>query len=372
MSKAWIRGMGLKTGLGLGVRRNFSAMEAGLTGIETFPTNLSVSLWPEQRELWHRENCLGCSKIFDAVVDEVLQEAVPANFDWSNPRTCLWVATTKDNIFNLERDLRLGHQAQNDARLGATASRLATRHSLRGHVQTISTACASGSIALGLAAEAIRQGRCDQAIVLGVDAVSSFILEGFASFHAISATPCRPFDRDRNGLSPGSAAAAMVLSNTPGDAPVYVGAWASSNDANHVTGPSRDGLPLALCLNKVFAQDGEKPHCILAHGTGTPYNDAMEAKAFLKVYEDAQPQLCCIKGNVGHCMGAAGVVEGVMAAEMILQNRVLPIWGLLNCEDPQLNPVLIAGQTLKGKGVVSCNSGFGGINAAVSFWRAEG
>ena len=361
--------MGLKTGLGSGVTQHFSAMEAGLTGIQTFPTNLSVSLWPEQKDLWAKHSRLGSAEIFEAAIDEVLQEALPPQFDWTHPRTFLFVATTKDNIFRLEEDGRLGREPSNDARLGASAARLAQRHGITGQVQTISTACASGSIALGLAAEAIRLGRCDQAVILGVDAVSSFILEGFASFNAISPEPCRPFDRDRTGLSPGSAAAAMWISKDAGELGVEVGAWASSNDANHVTGPSRDGHPLAQCLEKTFALDGARPQCIMAHGTGTPYNDAMESKAFVKVYGPAKPQLCCIKGHVGHCMGAAGVVEGILAAEMIRQNRVLPIRGLLHSEDAQLNPIIASGQALLGQGVVSCNSGFGGINAAVSFWR---
>ncbi len=115
------------------------------------------------------------------------------------------------------------------------------------------------------------------------DLISSFIYSGFQSFQAISPNPCRPFDADRDGISLGEAAATVILSanKTPGS--ILLGGGSVSNDANHISGPSRTGEELFLAISSALKQSGtsnDEIDFISAHGTATRYNDEMEAKAF--------------------------------------------------------------------------------------------
>ena len=144
---------------------------------------------------------------------------------------------------------------------------------------------------------------------------------------AIDPRGCRPFDRDRCGLSPGEAGAAIVLVRERTRAPSgdHIRGWGSSNDANHMTGPSRDGSGLALAIRAALRSAGLQPEeidYVNAHGTGTPYNDAMESQPrFTTCSATACPPFSGLKGMFGHTLGAAGVVETI-ACVLAMQERV--------------------------------------------------
>jgi 3-oxoacyl-(acyl-carrier-protein) synthase len=192
----------------------------------------------------------------------------------------------------------------------------------------------------------------------------------------MSERPCRPFDAARDGLSVGEGAAAVLLTSDAGSvrsAPWALQGWGSSNDANHITGPSRDGSGLALAMRRALHTAGVAPgqiEYLSAHGTGTVYNDAMEAKAFAAVFGSDSPPVSSVKGYIGHTMGAAGLVEAVLCTHVIAQGLIPATLGL---EDVGVDePLRLLSRHLDARvdRALSVNSGFGGVNAAVVIGRA--
>lgn len=234
----------------------------------------------------------------------------------------------------------------------------------------ISNACVSGVMGIIHGTNLIRSGMYDHALVIGIDFATDFILDGFESLHAMSADLCRPFDAKRTGINLSDAIAAVWLSkdkssNEKGDFEVLGGA--SANDANHISGPSRTGEGLYRSVSDALRQSGvalEEIGYINAHGTGTMYNDEMESIAFDRLGMGKIP-VNSLKGYFGHTLGAAGVLETVLAMEQVskgklLANRLLSEKGvsgdinlLANIEASQ-SPVFL-----------KTSSGFGGINSSI-------
>jgi 3-oxoacyl-(acyl-carrier-protein) synthase len=229
---------------------------------------------------------------------------------------------------------------------------------------TVSNACASGAQAAIEAAELIQDGEAGHALALGVDALTPFVAQGFASLEAVSGAGARPFDAARDGLSPGEAAAGVLLA--PDGPGARILAWGCSNDANHISGPSRDGSGLALAITRALRGiDPSRVRAICAHGTGTRYNDAMEAKAFRAVFGDPPP-VFGVKGALGHTMGAAGMLELMLSAEVARTGVVPPTTGCSQiAEDCPLGVVIDRPREVGAGLVLSTNSGFGGMNTAV-------
>ncbi|HEY2952232.1 MAG TPA: beta-ketoacyl-[acyl-carrier-protein] synthase family protein, partial [Verrucomicrobiae bacterium] len=208
-------------------------------------------------------------------------------------------------------------------------------------------------------------------LVLGVDHLSAFVVAGFTALKAIDPNGCRPFDRDRCGLSPGEASAAMVLVRAdyaPRSA-ITINGWGGSNDANHLTGPSRDGSGLALAIRRALDAAGLQPHDIEyvnAHGTGTPYNDAMESLAMHAVFGEQCPPMSGSKRMLGHTLGAAGVVETILCA-LAMQERLLPgTPGLTVPAKGAPASLLREPRSVAGLNhVLKLNTGFGGVNGAL-------
>jgi 3-oxoacyl-(acyl-carrier-protein) synthase len=289
-------------------------------------------------------------------------------------RVALVLSTTKANIAALER-LSDGRSCSEAARRHLQAdlltADLAAEHGVRGPVQTVSVACVSGLIALMQGAKIIQRGLADAALVVGVDHLSAFVVAGFTALKAIDPEGCRPFDRDRCGLTPGEAGAAVVLTRAELlDQPaVEIAGWGSSNDANHMTGPSRDGSGLAqsirAALNSAKLTAAEIEY-VNVHGTGTPYNDAMEAAALRTVFGETCPPVSGLKGMLGHTLGAAGVVETI-ACVLAMQERILP--GTPRLSNPaELMPPSLLKEPRPAKQlnrVLKLNTGFGGVNGAL-------
>lgn len=282
-------------------------------------------------------------------------------------RRALVLATTKAEIdqWELQRAMRVAPQ-DNGVVPSEMARELAARLGIAGQVLCVSTACCSGAQAVIEAAEMLEDGDCDEAVVIGADALSLFIEHGFGALQAVSQSGARPFDAARDGLTLGEAGAAVVLRRGAGAA-ALVG-WGSSNDANHISGPSRDGSGLALAIERALrGLDKSRVVAICAHGTATRYNDAMEAHAFHRVFGERVPPVFSIKGSLGHTLGAAGVLELLVSARCA-QDRLAPPTARFerqSPEEPPLDVVHIKPRPLAGGCVLSTNSGFGGMNTAL-------
>jgi 3-oxoacyl-(acyl-carrier-protein) synthase len=292
----------------------------------------------------------------------------------SPERTGLVLSTTKANIEALERlsDGRpCSATAQRHLQSDLLAADLATEFDARGPVQNISNACVSGLVALMQGAKLIQRGAADAVFIGGVDHLSAFVVAGFTALKAIDPEGCRPFDQNRRGLSPGEAGAAIMLvrGDLAPQSSIKIRGWGSSNDANHMTGPSRDGAGLAqairAALNTAQLQPAQIDY-VNAHGTGTPYNDAMESAALRTIFGENIPPVSGVKSMLGHTLGAAGVIETI-ACVLAMQENFLPGTPRLNTIAEGLPASLVKAPRPAPnlKHVLKLNTGFGGVNGAL-------
>ena len=286
-------------------------------------------------------------------------------------RTGLVLASTKAEIGHLER-LAAGEEAGRRHNPYELARDLAEALGLAGPVMTVSNACASGLIAIVQAARLLRRGDAEMVVVVGVDVLAEFILAGFSALNALSPLACRPFDAERDGLSLGEGAAAVLLTLAPRRDDTILGevaGWGVTNDACHITAPSRTGAGLEAAIVGALASAGVEPgdiHCINGHGTATVYNDAMEAKAVYRVFGRGMPPLSSMKGYFGHTLGAAGVIEVALTLRSMREGVVPACLGLRTLGVDA--PVHVPTEHLRVprlSNALSIKSGFGGVNAAL-------
>jgi len=265
--------------------------------------------------------------------------------------------------------------AQRQIQPAFLAADLAAANQIAGPVQCVSAACISGLLAIQQGVALIRRGLADLVFVAGVDLVSEFVLAGFTALKSLDPEGCRPFDKTRVGLSLGEGAGAVVLARRDllaGQA-VLVTGWGTSNDANHLTGPSRDGAGLALAISRALARAGAAPGSIdyvNAHGTGTPYNDAMESLALRTVFGERVPPFSSSKGLLGHTLGAAGILETILCLAA-LETRMLPGTPRLRERDPVAPESLVhePRPADRLRRILKINCGFAGTNAALVLER---
>jgi len=238
--------------------------------------------------------------------------------------------------------------------------------------QTVSAACASGTVALIQAGKRIISGASEVVIVVGIDLLSKFVIAGFDALKGLSSTPCRPFDRDRDGLSLGEGIGVIVVASQQfaGENELKtlarVSGWGVSCDATHITAPCRHGSGLQRVLTLATENGTIRVGAVNAHGTGTRYNDAMEMTAFRNFWPQTPP-IHSIKGAVGHCLGAAGVIEAALSIHSLRHGCIPPTVGL---EQEESLTGKLSGRVpfpLERPSILSCNSGFGGINAGILF-----
>ncbi|MCL7487573.1 MAG: beta-ketoacyl synthase [Desulfobulbaceae bacterium] len=238
--------------------------------------------------------------------------------------------------------------------------------------QTVSAACASGTVALIQAARQIKTEISECILIVGVDVLSSFVMTGFDVLKALSPGPCTPFDKNRNGLSLGEGMGVVIMCSESYAAAhqlqvqATIESWGISCDATHITAPSRSGSGLIRVVEQATRNKTIPVGAINAHGTGTVYNDAMEMTAFHACW-DHQPPFHSVKGAIGHCLGAAGVIEAAIALRSLERGIIPPSVGYREGEAPAGTISGSSSQPLFFPTILACNSGFGGINAGIIF-----
>lgn len=268
--------------------------------------------------------------------------------------TILVVATTKGDISGLL-------DPPGEVALGPFLSRIRRALGHDGYAELVSCACASGTAAIARAVDLLTLGRGKRAVVIGFDMLDRFVVAGFSHLGASSPTGARPFDDDRDGMTVGEAAAAILLTidNLPG---IRVTGTGLSGDARTILRPAEDGSGLVLAMKRAIATLNGPIDAICVHGTGTPANDAMEHAAFLEFFGTVPP-VFGIKGATGHTLGAAGVVETI-ACVLALSDEYLPPTTGYRKGSAGLD-VTETARAGKISRILNVNSGFGGINAAV-------
>jgi 3-oxoacyl-[acyl-carrier-protein] synthase II len=249
-----------------------------------------------------------------------------------------------------------------------------------GPICIISNACASGANAVGHAFELIRTGRSTQVLTGGYDALCQLTFAGFDSLQALSATPCRPFDERRDGLSLGEGAAILALESLEhaqqrgAEILGEITGYAAATDIHHLTQPHPQGDAALATMTAACAQArvtaGDVDY-VNAHGTATPQNDSTEAAAINRWANSHASNLnvSSTKACVGHLLGAAGTVEALVCV-MSLRGQWLPPEPTLEKVDPKCAfQIVRKPMDRKVVSVISNSFGFGGANATLVFRR---
>lgn len=287
-----------------------------------------------------------------------------------DPRTIFVISSTKGNIDLLEEGKKNEFELDR-VYLWKMADVISNHFGNPNKPVIICNACVSGSVAIMTAARMISAGLYDHAIVTGGDVISEFVISGFMSFQALSPGPCKPFDANRTGLSLGEGCGTLILtadlSKTGTEVQVAYLGGAASNDANHISGPSRDGEGLYLSIASALAEANLSPadlDYISAHGTATPYNDEMESLALTWAGLENVP-VNSFKGYIGHTLGAAGTIETILSVYSIRNNVLIKSAGYM--ENGVSRPLNVITEHMRSpvRKVLKTASGFGGCNAAI-------
>jgi len=383
--------------LGRGLEATLAALEGGRTGLkpcafETVALETYVGEVPgvdeeplpaELRDFECRNNRLALLGLRQDGFDEAVRALARR---LGRQRIGVWRGTSTSGILETElayrrRDPTTGtlpadfryYGAHNTFSVAAFVQRAL---GLEGPAAVISSACSSSAKVFACAQRAIDAGLVDAAVVGGVDSLCLTTLYGFHSLQLVARTPCRPFDAGRDGLSIGEAAAFALLErpagSLPADAVLLLGTGESS-DAWHMSAPhpqgrgAGDAMRQALAAARVAPQDIDY---LNFHGTGTPSNDAAEARAVAMVLGGATPG-SSTKGATGHTLGAAGALEAVVCA-LALRHGLMPGGVNTRVIDPQL-PVSYLRESRRAplEKVMSNSFGFGGSNCTLVFGSAR-
>jgi 3-oxoacyl-[acyl-carrier-protein] synthase I len=379
MTDLFIEAYNVTSPSGITAGENYNAVMSGKTGVAR--RNIShihhepfyASVLDDR--MWNRINFSSDETLtaYESMLMHSISDALSDAdvTDVKSPDTILIFSSTKGNIGLLETGAAAETEYDHLSLYGS-AAKIAAKLQNPNQPVVISNACISGVTALLYASRLIRSGRYRHAIVAGADTFSRFVFSGFYSFQAISPGNCKPFSASRDGINLGEAAATMIISRDAGKSKMKLLSGAVTNDSNHISGPSRTGNELAAAIEKAMELSRAVKNdvaFISAHGTATPYNDEMEAKAF-RTAGLGDVYVNSLKGCFGHTLGAAGLVESVISVMAFENNLIPPTFGydgipVLEGMNVSSSPVPTSSQSC----FLKTASGFGGCNAAILFGK---
>ena len=379
MKNSYIAGENIITSLGFSSAENFQNLIEGNTGIkvgnynhlypEEFPASLvnKDTLEAKAAELNILDDYTAFEQLLIISISESLKETL---IDIKSPNTLIIISTTKGNIDLLKKNPK-GFNAGR-VHLWKSAQVIGDYFNSVNTPLVISNACISGVLALNIADRLIKQGKYDNIVVAGGDVLSEFIVSGFQSFLSLSKDVCKPFDKERSGLSLGEGAATVVLTSDKEKVKkpyIKIVTGSGSNDANHISGPSRTAEGLFIAVKDVL-KGSKEIDFISAHGTATPYNDDMESIAFDRNGLNDIP-VNSFKGYIGHTLGAAGLIESIFCFESMRKNILVKTYGFENPGTVKKINVIKETKSAQVNRVLKTASGFGGSNAAILFAMSE-
>lgn len=400
-----VTGLGAVTPLGSGVRQVWDGFLAGRSGIgpvESFDTgDYNVHVGAEVKDFdpapyfttLDPDHVGRASQMAIAAARQALDDAGLHCTELDRFRSGVAMGTTSGEPVEVERfnDRRAADRLADDA--GHLVTRYPS-HVIAGHIACelglcgpntmIPAACAAGNYAMGHAFEVLRSGRADLMLAGGADAFSRITYTGFARLGAIASEVCRPFDQNRKGMIPGEGAAVLVLE--PEDKArargAHIYAWITgyglSCDAHHMTAAHPEGSGAVRAMEDALRYSGRRPEdvsYVSAHGTGTPTNDRLESRAVARIFGEhaSRVPMSSVKSMIGHTMGAASAIEGLVCAMAVAEDRVPPT---MNFETPDadcpVDCVPNQARQLDVQVAMSNAYAFGGNNASVIFEKVEG
>ena len=360
--------------LGKTTAENFSKLKQNTSSVKQHtdpnisPQPFYASLFDKAEVFIKGDQYTKFEQLLIASIDDAVKQAA---IDIKDKKTILIISSTKGNISLLETE-KNSPELQKRISLSTSAKLVTEYFGLINQPIVISNACISGVMGIITGMRLLRSGQYENAIIAGADVISEFIVSGFQSFQALSPQVCRPFDRSRDGLNLGEGAGTVILSTqkkTEEDIRVLSGSV--SNDANHISGPSRTGEELAFAIKRSLHDAALQPGdigFISAHGTATVYNDDMEASAIALSGLQNVP-LNSLKGYYGHTLGAAGLIESIISIQSLKTEFVLPTYGFEKMGVASAVNVCDALTPIHANNFIKTASGFGGCNAAVIFGK---
>jgi len=362
-----------------GLRRNdLNDLRCWIGRVDGLEQAMLPAEWADWESRNHRLAWLGLNQ------DGFRERALAAIARYGASRIALILGTSTSSMGETERAYREleadGHFDAAQSRRHAHAPHMLTEFvqaalGTRGPSMTISTACSSSAKVFASAERLLRAGLADAAIVGGVDTLCGSVAYGFNSLELVSRERCRPFDVDRSGLSLGEAAGFALLERVDADkaAPRLVG-YGESADAHHMSAPHPQGLGAELALTDALARAGLAPSgvdYVNLHGTASRHNDEVEAALIARTFP-ATTLASSTKGWTGHTLGAAGIVEAVIAL-LAIERGLVP--GTLNTQtlDPACGPqIQIDNREREVRVALSNSFGFGGNNCCLAFAAGVG
>ena len=349
--------------------------EATVSAIKSYGTGLKYS----ERyglvlgEIDQKPELAGYTQLESLLITQIGEVLEKSGLSLEKDDVQLVISSTKGNVGLLEGNTE---NVPDDAYLYETAKKIGAHFSASKSPILISNACISGVSAAVVARRMILTGRCRHAIVAGCDVLNEFITSGFASFKSLSDEVCRPYDASRKGLNLAEACACYLLTSDKSKATapyIRLSGGSVTNDANHISGPSRTGDGLYFAIRNAMEEAGitaEEVGFVNTHGTATAYNDEMESKAIALADLSDKP-LNSLKSYVGHTLGASGVVETLICLYELRNNVVFGVKGYKECGVPCPVNITEEHRPLEVLRCIKTASGFGGCNAAIAMVADE-
>jgi len=365
MDKVWVLSSNILSPLGNTTEKNYDSIIQGQSGIMPHLINSQTI----QASIMDK-NESGIIKpgfsIFESLLIGSIEAAIrKTDIDPHDKRTFFIISSTKGNIDFIKENIERVNLF--------TSSQAILKYFGNPNLPIIiSNACISGSLALLVGKRLINSGMADHVVAAGCDLVSGFVVSGFGCLQAISQEPCKPFDADRKGISLGEAAATIIISKDKTNSEAALLSGSTSNDANHISGPSRTGEELAMAVSNSLNEAELSVNdidFISAHGTATLYNDEMEANALHLLKMNYIP-VNSLKGYYGHTLGAAGLVEAALSLESMKRNELVPSLGFEHSGTTKSIQVIKMKEKRNLYNILKTASGFGGCNAALIFQKA--
>ena len=394
-----ITGLGMISAIGENVDECWKSAMASKSGIDHTKTVDTENCYSDyaaevRGDKW--DNIAGTekmdrvSKLCIKAVDEAMRDAKIEGFGGSERAgvimgSCVGGVVSVEKYYTKEKSAELIPQMP----ISAIASQAAGYCGAGGAVMNVANACAAGTISISYAADLIRAGKADVVVAGGADSFSSVPFAGFTSLHALDANPCSPFNH-LSGITLGEGAGALIVESyehaVKRGAKIYCEVLGSgiSSDAHHITAPRPDGEGQMNAIRWAIEGSGVSEtdiDYVNAHGTGTAKNDEAEFLSLRTIFGGKNDHLSAssTKAMTGHCLGAAGAVEAVLAVKALTENTVPPTLGFsdddLGLLAERAGSIDFCPNSPKKKEldtVMSNSFAFGGNNASIIFSKKTG
>lgn len=381
----YIAGDNIISPLGFTTESNFEALKKMQTGVQRMdssvysPEPFYAAVIQDQllNDTFSGLNSTGSYTKLEKLVILSISDALKQNpkIDVQDKKTVILLSTTKGNI-DLLGNSDTSAIDKKRVFLWEMARVIAAYFKSPNPAVVVSNACISGVMGMIVGKRLLETRAYENIIVCGVDILTEFVVSGFQSFKAVSGTIARPYDEARDGITLGEGCGTVILTSRKENssetyAPILVTGGAVSNDANHISGPSRTGDGLLLAIQKTLSEaevSSDEIDYISGHGTATIYNDEMEALAVTDAQLATVP-MNSLKSYFGHTLGAAGVIESVIALHSMYHNILIGTYQFSKLGVSKPVNIIKSTQSSPVHTGLKTAAGFGGCNAAILFQK---